>query len=78
MPGFASLLEQIDKKVLVLLRDNRSLFGILRSIDQFANLVLHQTVERIYVGYEFGEINRGVFLIRGENVALCGEVVSVS
>lgn len=41
-----------------------------------ANLALHQTVERIYIGNEYGEIDRGVFLIRGENVVLCGEVVS--
>lgn len=74
LPGFASLLEQIDKRVLVLLRDGRSLFGVLRSIDQFANLVLHLTVERIYIGNEYGEIDRGVFLIRGENVVLCGEI----
>lgn len=74
LPGFASLLEQIDKRVLVLLRDGRSLFGILRSIDQFANLVLHLTVERIYIGNKYGEIDRGVFLIRGENVVLCGEI----
>lgn len=77
LPGFASLLEQIDKRVLVLLRDGRSLFGILRSLDQFANLVLHLTVERIYIGNEYGEIDRGVFFIRGENVVLCGEVVSI-
>lgn len=75
LPGFASLLEQIDKRVLVLLRDGRSMFGILRSIDQFANLVLHLTVERIYIGKEYGEIDRGVFFIRGENVVLCGEVL---
>lgn len=74
LPGFASLLEQIDKRVLVLLRDGRVLYAILRSIDQFANLVLHSTVERIYVGNEYGEIDRGVFLIRGENVVLCGEL----
>lgn len=78
LPGFASLLEQIDKRVLVLLRDGRSLFGVLRSIDQFANLVLHLAVERIYIGNEYGEIDRGVFLIRGENVVLCGEIVSFS
>jgi len=76
LPGFASLLEQIDKRVLVLLRDGRTLFGILRSVDQFANLVLHLAVERIYIGQEYGEIDRGVFLIRGENVVLCGEIVS--
>ncbi|GAA6092814.1 U6 snRNA-associated Sm-like protein LSm1, partial [Tachysurus ichikawai] len=61
-------------KHLVLLRDGRTLIGILRSIDQFANLVLHQTVERIHVGKKFGDIPRGIFVVRGENVVLLGEV----
>ncbi|XP_051964605.1 U6 snRNA-associated Sm-like protein LSm1 [Xyrauchen texanus] len=74
MPGTASLIEDIDKKHLVLLRDGRTLIGILRSIDQFANLVLHQTVERIHVGKQFGDIPRGIFVVRGENVVLLGEV----
>lgn len=41
-----------------------------------ANLVLHNTVERIYVGRKFGDIHRGIFLVRGENVVLLGEIVS--
>jgi len=56
------------------LRDGRTLIGLLRSIDQFANLVLHRTVERIHVGKQYGDISRGIFLIRGENVVLLGEV----
>lgn len=39
-----------------------------------ANLVLHRTIERIHVGDRYGDIPRGIFLIRGENVVLCGEV----
>jgi len=74
MPGSISLLEQLDKKILVVLRDGRTLIGLLRSIDQFANLVLHRTVERIHVGKQYGDISRGIFLIRGENVVLLGEV----
>ncbi|RMB95128.1 hypothetical protein DUI87_28404 [Hirundo rustica rustica] len=35
MPGTASLIQDIDKKHLVLLRDGRTLIGYLRSIDQF-------------------------------------------
>jgi len=81
-------------KILVVLRDGRTLIGTLRSIDQFgscgsfewsgsdlsspvfpANLVLHRTIERIHVGRQFGDIPRGIFLIRGENVVLLGEVV---
>ncbi|KAM7080926.1 U6 snRNA-associated Sm-like protein LSm1 isoform 2-T2 [Ciconia maguari] len=74
MPGTASLIQDIDKKHLVLLRDGRTLIGFLRSIDQFANLVLHQTVERIHVGKKYGDIPRGIFVVRGENVVLLGEI----
>ncbi|XP_068167840.1 U6 snRNA-associated Sm-like protein LSm1 isoform X1 [Antennarius striatus] len=74
VPGTASLIDDIDKKHLVLLRDGRTLIGYLRSIDQFANLVFHQTVERIHVGQKFGDIPRGIFIVRGENVVLLGEI----
>ena len=73
-----------------MLRDGRTLIGVLRAIDQFANLVLHGTVERIHVDGYFGDIPRGIFVVRGtfsflsffflnlifegENVALFGEV----
>lgn len=62
---------------MVVLRDGRTLIGYLRSIDQFANLVLHKTIERIHVGKEYGDIPRGVFVVRGENVVLLGEMVSL-
>ncbi|KAF4125893.1 U6 snRNA-associated Sm-like protein LSm1 [Geosmithia morbida] len=68
------------------LRDGRKLIGVLRSWDQFANLVLQSTTERIFVprpnpdpsdglplGY-FADIPHGVFLVRGENVLLLGEI----
>lgn len=74
LPGTASLIDEIDKKLLVVLRDGRTLIGILRSIDQFANLVLHKTIERIHVGKKYGDIPRGIFIVRGENVVLLGEV----
>lgn len=58
------------------MRDGRTLIGILRSVDQFANLILHQAVERIHVGSNFGDIPRGVFLVRGDNITIIGEIVS--
>lgn len=60
--------------MLVILRDGRKLHGVLRSYDQFANLVLEDTVERIYHGEYFAEHRHGLFLIRGENVVLLGEI----
>ncbi|KAK3946326.1 U6 snRNA-associated Sm-like protein LSm1 [Diplogelasinospora grovesii] len=80
----AQLLDLTDKKLMVALRDGRKLLGILRSWDQYANLVLQSTKERIYVppGPKnpnpnrglYADIERGVFLVRGENVLLLGEI----
>lgn len=72
---FINLLFPSLEKLMVLLRDGRTLIGFLRSVDQFANLVLHRTIERIHVGNEYGDIPRGIFIIRGENVVLLGEIV---
>ncbi|KAH7706574.1 U6 snRNA-associated Sm-like protein LSm [Aphelenchoides avenae] len=74
LPGAISLLEQLDRRMMVMLRDGKTLIGYLRTIDQFANLVLHETVERVHVDNFYGDIPRGIFLIRGENVVLAGEV----
>lgn len=43
-----------------------------------ANLVLENTLERIYHGTVFAERRHGLFLIRGENVVLLGEIVRSS
>ena len=81
----AQLLDLTDKKLLLVLRDGRKLLGILRTWDQFANLVLTETKERYYVTVPaeipddepkrlYCDIPRGTYLVRGENVLLIGEV----
>lgn len=40
-----------------------------------ANLVLTDSVERIHHGRQFADVPRGLYLIRGENVVLLGEIV---
>jgi len=89
----AQLLDLTDKKLMVVLRDGRKLIGVLRSWDQFANLVLQSTTERIFISPRpseapsrtnpngalaqpglYADIPRGVFLVRGENVLLLGEI----
>ncbi|XP_042047422.1 sm-like protein LSM1B [Salvia splendens] len=69
-----SLASYLDKKLLVLLRDGRKLLGILRSFDQFANAVLEGTCERVIVGEIYCDIPLGLYIIRGENVVLIGEL----
>ncbi|CAA6659303.1 unnamed protein product [Spirodela intermedia] len=69
-----SLASYLDKKLLILLRDGRKLLGIFRSFDQFANVVLEGACERIIVGELFCDIPLGLYVIRGENVVLIGEL----
>ena len=78
LPGTAGLIEEIDKKHLVVLRDGRTLIGFLRAIDQFANLVLHQTVERIHVDGYYGDIPRGIFVVRGIRNIICNESLKMT
>ncbi|XP_065056721.1 U6 snRNA-associated Sm-like protein LSm1 [Rhopilema esculentum] len=74
VPGALGLIGELDKKLLVVMRDGRTLIGILRSVDQFSNLLLQETIERIHVGKEYGDIHRGIYLVRGENIVLLGEI----
>ncbi|XP_075257248.1 U6 snRNA-associated Sm-like protein LSm1 [Convolutriloba macropyga] len=74
LPGCISILSYLEKRLMVVLRDGKTFIGYLQSIDQFANLLLSKTKERIYVGSKFGDIERGIYIVRGENVVLIGEV----
>lgn len=85
----AMLLDMVDKKVDVLLRDEKEYIGILRSYDQFANLVLTECYERIAARNPEATPSAdpstprwlihdvklpGVMTIRGENVTICATV----
>eukprot|EP00069_Balaena_mysticetus_P003609 bmy_16859T0 len=71
MPGTASLIEDIDTAHLYI---GLGATTLQSSSCPEANLVLHQTVERIHVGKKYGDIPRGIFVVRGENVVLLGEI----
>ena len=66
------------EKVCILTVDGRTLLGTLLSTDQLTNLVLLDTIERIIRTPDDPEpssqIEHGLYLIRGDNVVLCGEV----
>ncbi|MQL79977.1 hypothetical protein Taro_012414 [Colocasia esculenta] len=70
----ASLAFFLDKKVLVLVLDGRIFLGILRSFDQFANIVLEGASERVIVGDLCSDISIGLYVVRGDNVVLIGEL----
>ncbi|KAK7860810.1 sm-like protein LSM1B [Quercus suber] len=69
-----SLASYLDKKVVLQLRDNRKLIGVLRSFDQFANVVMEGAYERNIVGDLYCDMQLGLYVVRGENVVLTGEL----
>lgn len=73
-PGTTSLVQVLDRNVLVILRDGKKYMGILRAYDQYGTIVLHDTSERIYIQDKYGEQHCGVYLIRGENIMLLCEI----
>ena len=72
--GVTSLAEQLDKVVLLVLRDGKHLIGRLTSYDNFGSLVLENSSERKFAGGKYCDVEQGVFLVRGENITLIGEV----
>mmetsp|Transcript_60651 Transcript_60651/g.128430 ORF Transcript_60651/g.128430 Transcript_60651/m.128430 type:complete len:144 (-) Transcript_60651:253-684(-) len=77
LPHWASNLEEhLDKLLLIILRDNHTFLGYLRSFDHFANLVVENCVRRHIVVEEkcYADVYLGTMTIRGENVCLFGEV----
>jgi len=87
LPGSASLVEQLDQQVMIVLRDGRHLVGTLRTFDQFSNLVLEGTSERRLwkdtttttttsttgVTY-FTDVPLGLYVVKGDSIVLLGEV----
>jgi small nuclear ribonucleoprotein (snRNP)-like protein len=59
--------------MLIVLRDGKRFIGILRTFDQYGNMVLSETIERIYIYPYYAEEYLGLYIIRGENMLLYGE-----
>eukprot|EP01041_Mallomonas_annulata_P009983 gene9983-20758_t len=74
LPGASSLIYNIDKRIMIILRDGRHLVGVLRSFDQFLNLILEDACERVILADKYGDIPLGVYIVRGENIILLGEL----
>lgn len=72
----ASALEQyVNHTVSIITSDGRNIVGTLKGFDQTVNLILDESHERVYsssMGVE--QIVLGLYIIRGDNVAVIGEI----
>lgn len=79
LPGSSSLVEELEKRILIVLRDGRHVVGILRSFDQYSNLVLADSTERKVHRHKdgtvyFSDVPMGVYIVRGDSIVLLGQV----
>mmetsp|Transcript_1865 Transcript_1865/g.2154 ORF Transcript_1865/g.2154 Transcript_1865/m.2154 type:complete len:116 (-) Transcript_1865:625-972(-) len=73
-PGALSLMEELDRWVLVILRDGRHLVGRLTSFDQFSNLVLEEAKEWMIFKDLLSEQDLGCFIVRSDNVVIISQL----
>ncbi|KAG2485189.1 hypothetical protein HYH03_016078 [Edaphochlamys debaryana] len=71
--GFASL---VGTQISVITSDGKHYVGLLRGYDQTTNLLLQECQERVYSTKSGVQViqNPGIYCIRGDNVAVVGEV----
>ncbi|KAG9127689.1 hypothetical protein FRC07_010762 [Ceratobasidium sp. 392] len=71
----SSLQGYVDRKVLLVLQDGRAIVGTLVGFDQRSNVVLSDSVERIYSMEEgVEEVPLGLYLVKGDMIVLIGEL----
>ncbi|CAE7217935.1 unnamed protein product [Rhizoctonia solani] len=71
----SSLQGYVDRKVLLVLQDGRAIVGTLVGFDQRSNVVLSDSIERIYSPDEgVEEVPLGLYLVKGDMIVLIGEV----
>lgn len=65
----------VKKLVNIITSDGRIIIGTLRGFDQAINIVVEESFERVFsssTGVE--QVPLGLYIIRGDNVALIGEI----
>lgn len=73
----ASIIGFVDRKVSAVLLNGRVVIGVLRTFDQFGNLVIHDGVERLYLSKtkQYAESTTPqIYVIRGENLLMLGDL----
>ncbi|CAD6194220.1 unnamed protein product [Caenorhabditis auriculariae] len=71
----SSLDGYMNRVTTVITGDGRTIVGLLKGFDQLINIILEDAHERVYsetAGVE--TVPLGLYIIRGDNVAIVGEV----
>jgi len=64
----------INHTVTVFTCEGRIIVGTMKGFDQTINLILEDSHERVYSTTGVEQVTLGLYIVRGDNVALVGEV----
>ncbi|KAI5117158.1 hypothetical protein M0805_001016 [Coniferiporia weirii] len=71
----SSLQGYVDRRVLLVLQDGRTIVGVLAGFDQRSDIVLSESKERIYsIDEGVEEVPLGLYLVKGDQILLVGEL----
>ncbi|XP_065938614.1 U6 snRNA-associated Sm-like protein LSm8 [Magallana gigas] len=71
----SALESYVNRTVSIVTADGRIIVGTLKGFDQTINLILDESHERVYSTTQGVEqVILGLYIIRGDNVAVIGEI----
>ncbi|XP_058384946.1 LSM8 homolog, U6 small nuclear RNA associated, partial [Diceros bicornis minor] len=71
----SALENYINRTVAVITSDGRMIVGTLKGFDQTINLILDESHERVFSSSQGVEqVVLGLYIVRGDNVAVIGEI----
>ncbi|EDO48838.1 predicted protein [Nematostella vectensis] len=70
-----SLESYVNHTVAVITQDGRMIVGTLKGFDQTVNVILDDSHERVFSsGSGVEQVVLGLYIIRGDNIAVIGEI----
>lgn len=71
------LLDYVGRRVSVITNEGRNVVGKMLGFDQVCNIILENSEERVFTtNCAVEQVSLGLFVIRGDNIAVVGEVDS--
>ncbi|VDP27378.1 unnamed protein product [Soboliphyme baturini] len=65
----------LNKMISVITGDGRNIVGVMKGFDQTVNVILEDSCERVFSSQQgIEQVPLGLYIIRGENVAVIGEI----
>lgn len=65
----------VDRRILVILQDGRTIVGVLAGMDAKSNIIMSDSTERVYSTDEgVEEVPLGLYLIKGDAIMVVGEL----